>query len=561
MSRNRLQATILALVLALGLAPARPALARSKEDHRPQALETACTSQESWQGGTIVPPFYAEKFEHAFDGKGSVPLFQLLLLADMLKNTSPAPQARYLAEYWVYRVLYDMKLTELSHSGFSSLLVRPPVPGAEVARQAALACLNRINAQYPSMIQTGLMTADKLTVLPPSPASYEAAMDLARAKLAIAGSQADVRFEEAYVRNAPAQTAFIKLLQAADQGSEPEVLRNTISLFRAYPYPEGFSVDPDAVYLMLGESFYGFRKYDRSLKAFERVRNTSNYFVQALIGKAWSQLMREEYAKAVSTAENLIVGGLKGVFAPEANVIVSISLNETCNFPEAVESINFYKKNYAKSNGWLRQWEGLNGRADLYTAATHYLKKQLRVPDRVASEWLRSAIFISGQDEINRIVDERVASAKIIRRINMAFDKKRELKWVPVRRELIGMLEGSSTQLERRMGDLKRDINADLGVRTQHMLENLNEVSANMQLVESEIYSNMGEKIITDYHRPNQDRGPAVAAAPADKKKKDSQGAVWDWGKYDVENDDHNEVWEDEVGFLRTDVTSKCAAR
>ena len=201
----------------------------------------------------------------------------------------------------------------------------------------------------------------------------------------------------------------------------------------------------------------------------------------------------------------------------------------------------------------------MGGNADLHTAATGYLKKKFRVPDRIASEWLRSPVFVSGQDELNLLVDEKLAAVNLSRRINRAFANKRDPRWQGVQREIIAQLENARGRYYRRESDLKHAINSDLNARTKAMVDQLNDVSSNMQLVEAEIYSNMSEKMISDYHHPNAPGGRSPAGH-GDTSAKNS-APVWDWGRFAADSDDQSEVWEDEVGFLKTEVKSRCTAR
>ena len=82
-----------------------------------------------------------------------------------------------------------------------------------------------------------------------------------------------------------------------------------------------------------------------------------------------------------------------------------------------------------------------------------------------------------------------------------------------------------------------------------------------MSTIEAEIYNNISDKMITDYNRPGSGRGPAAVHKQSSKDGIIPSGKVWDWGKFDVEKDSeesHTEIWEDEVGFLKTDLKNRC---
>ena len=108
---------------------------------------------------------------------------------------------------------------------------------------------------------------------------------------------------------------------------------------------------------------------------------------------------------------NLNAGGLRHTFTPEAPMVMAMSLNELCQYPESVRAIHTFKKGYEKSFQWLQK----NITGNLYPDAVQYVRRAqgATVPDRVASEWVRSPLFISSQDELNLLFDESESTAML----------------------------------------------------------------------------------------------------------------------------------------------------
>src|SRR5262249_10091304 len=99
-------------------------------------------------------------------------------------------------------------------------------------------------------------------------------------------------------------------------------------------------------------------------------------------------------------------GGLRTTFAPEALMDAAMALNELCLFPESLQMIQTFRKSYERSYHWLKDHVGKNApkRSEhLYPLALGYLKgdNKKEVPERVASEWIRSPIFQARQQSIN----------------------------------------------------------------------------------------------------------------------------------------------------------------
>jgi hypothetical protein len=126
-------------------------------------------------------------------------------------------------------------------------------------------------------------------------------------------------------------------------------------------------------------------------------------FVHALSQQTWIELARRNYAKTIGTSISLQSGGLRTVFAPEADMTAAMAFNELCLYPESLEMLTTFRKSYERSFFWLREHTKKKDSTEaLYPAALAYLNgRETAVPERVTSEWIRSPIFLSNQQAIN----------------------------------------------------------------------------------------------------------------------------------------------------------------
>jgi hypothetical protein len=117
-------------------------------------------------------------------------------------------------------------------------------------------------------------------------------------------------------------------------------------------------------------------------------------------------------------------GGLRHTFAPETPMVMAMALNELCQYPESVRAIGLFKRDYEKPYKWLSTWSSQTKHEPLYPTVVKFLRKQAPdVPDRVGSEWVRSLVFITDQDELNLIIDE-VESTKALGKSGAKEQKK-----------------------------------------------------------------------------------------------------------------------------------------
>jgi hypothetical protein len=331
----------------------------------------------------------------------------------------------------------------------------------------------------------------------------------------------------------------------------------------------------------------------------------SNLLANSLQELSWAFLMDDKYAEAIGTAMNLEAGGLRKTFAPEAGMVMAMALNELCQYPESVHAIQLLRKHYEAPYKWLTEWSNaaVDGkRKNLYPALVEYLRKMGKTPDRVATEWTRSPLVLSSQDEINLMYDEKDSTTALgksgvqeQRRIGEAIVKlAREIKprLAAARKrsshieDLPPSLRGDLEKVHHLVAQFKRlqhaapiwravlanyrrkapvrehllveGINKDLDTRTVRMLAMLEEISENVQLIEVEIYNGASSDIIWQNAHPDYAK---VAKEMKDEQQRASGQQVYNWGRGPAGDAEEHEIWEDELGSFKANLYNNCSSK
>jgi hypothetical protein len=378
----------------------------------------ACKSGESWQLDGAIPASYISRF-HDFLGK-TIPAVRGFSEALALRRQAQSAEQKYFAEYWVSRSLYGSKMVHISKQGFTVLASRPVTSSTVGIQLAALECLTQIHDRFPAIeIPVSVIhrlpeyvsavsaknalqpvwdvaTIRELTLLGRGEKATKAESDRLLSLLAKSGSH----------------EALIRGMLAAHHGDHSTVIQE-LRKFISQPIPPTLERYKDTAIIELARSYYSLGQYENAIAQFKNVSKSSNKLAMALEELSWAYLMSEKYREAIGTAMSLQAGGLRMTFAPEAPMVMSMAMNEICQFPDSLNAANLFRKNYETSFKWLDHWRA-NGRSDnLYKRAVQYLRKQGNTPVRVASEWVRSPLFLSNQDEINLLFDERDAASAL----------------------------------------------------------------------------------------------------------------------------------------------------
>ncbi len=569
-----------------------------------------CQPGESWTLHSAIPEESADQFK-LFIGK-KTPTVRGFSEALALRRQAQTPEQKYFSEYWVSRSLYGSKLVHISKEGFTVLASRPVSTATVGIQLEALNCLaeihNRFSAiEIPSSVIARVpeyLSAAKNAELPLN-SIWDAVTLRTLAVLSrhekLSAAEADKILS--WLAGSEAHEALVKGMIAAQRNDHSTVIQELKKFTSAPSRPDTLARYKDSAHILIARSLYSLGQFEGAIDQFKLVSKSSNELAQSLEELSWAYLMAEQYREAIGTTMNLQAGGLRKTFAPEAPMVMSMAMNEICQFPDSLNAAGIFRKNYEKSFKWLDQWRTQGKNDNLYKLAVQFLRKEGETPIRIASEWVRSPLFLANQGEINLLFDEKDAASGLnkwgsreqtrlaqeilnnLKELKPAFYAartklkpgedlpskvrnglqklkqdviafRRMQKAAPVWKAVLANHQKQAPGIEKRLAS---DIQTDLKIRTDRMLTQLEETAENIQLIEVEIYNGASEDIIwqnahPEYKKLAKELDDDADRAPASK--------VWDWGRTKVASENEDvEVWEDELGSFKADVVDNCSSK
>ena len=92
-------------------------------------------------------------------------------------------------------------------------------------------------------------------------------------------------------------------------------------------------------------------------------------------------------------------------------------------------------------------------------------------------------------------------------------------------------------------------INRDLSLKNKDMLSLLKRVRENIDLIEVEVYNGASKEMA---------RVESLKKNPAAIAPQFENILAWNWGRFPASDIDHAEIWEDEMGALKANITNHC---
>jgi tetratricopeptide (TPR) repeat protein len=574
----------------------------------------ACTSSERW---TFSGSVFEDKRDAFISSlKGRVAPVRGFSEALALRRFAPNAETKWLGEYWISRALFDSKLAHIAFGGFASIAGRPVSPSTAGIQLSAVECLLELQGKYPSLeLPTAVL--ERFTSLKAEAATprmreviYRAAATAIEAYLnqntKLNARKPDPKIEEmmTLLKGAGVYEDFAMGLRASRESDHGTAVAALDRFLTASKVPAPLKRFSNSAHLLMARSLYSLKQFDRAAQHLRQVTKHSNELASALEELSWAQLQGDHLPDAIGTAMTLQAGGLRHTFAPEAPMVMAMALNELCQYPESVRAIQMFRKNYEKSYQWLQTGLAAN-QNNLYGLAIKYIRKTpgLAVPDRVAGEWIRSPLFISSQEELNLLFDEKestvalgksgskeqskLADALVIKakdlpkRLRAAKAKMNEGDHLPsllladmlALKEMIihyrrlqqgapvwhTILDNYRKTVPVTQKRLLSAVNSDLKGKSIRMLSQLEEIAENIQLIEVEIYNGASQDIIWKNAHPDYQK---VAASLLDERRKEKAANTWDWGRSPSSmEDDGAEVWEDELGSFSANLYDNCESK
>lgn len=515
----------------------------------------ACTSSESWDfvNTSNKPAFWQSSFK-SFLSSAVSPLASFSESSGLNQDAESEDELVF-AEYWSARALFSLGFYRLSYQvlnhSISTWKDHKPSPGAV---HATLGCLNEVRRQIPTM------------------RSYVEDTDLRRwvSKLKeYNGNQTSTIITE-----------FDQLIRK----SLGKVTEKTTDIL-------------DSEKLIRGRELYAVEKFDEASSLFANVDRKSNDLVETLISQAWSELGAARYASSIGTAVSLRSGAMKSVYAPEAAVVLSMALNEICQYPMAVTAIHGLHKEYDDSYTWLKG--NTSKKTGLYSQTIAYIKgeKKLEIPKRILGEYTKSPFFQAAQTELNHLIQEERELANLMQKgkqeekllvdtflkrskeIRAIYEKKGDKSFDELWPEfeymiskLIYFRESSQTWKKTVLGSAKkrpvireaRKVQMDerFAKMNQSLLSRLEQSFDQSRLVQVEIYQGASQDLIWQNANPDYEKQLEVLgikATTTENEKRMPAGSSLDWGRVGTLTEGSQELWEDEIGSFKANLNDQCS--
>jgi hypothetical protein len=279
-------------------------------------------------------------------------------------------------------------------------------------------------------------------------------------------------------------------------------------------------------------------------------------------------------------------------------MVAAMALNELCNYPDSIRMIQAFAKDYEPSFQWLTQ---NTNRDDGYVLTVKAVKGQAGAPAKLSTEWIRSPEFLTRQKEINTILlepkhieeiegfaqkeqsklaedflnksgqfvkDYRVAKLKL--KLGQELPAEFADRFAVLKkdlRKLTRFYKASRTwkalarSYEKKIPNIKvglvEKVNHDWKAKQKRTLALLTRVKDNLDLIEVEIYNGASQDLV--WKNAHSD----FADAKNMDTQKDAPDAArtWNWGRFLASSIEDSEVWEDELGALKADVTDQCGKK
>lgn len=549
-------------------------------------VKDACLSTEQWTLESKKSPKWLSEF-HDFAKHQSTPIFawsraiQLKRLSQVLTH---AETEHDFSEYWMGRVLFELKLDPLAHQALQSVFENTENPDL---KKAAYACLAQIQSRTPDWVAPSVK---EVALIPWTEADSDVLL------VPLLGETSPLT-----KKLAPPHRALVEAIVALKDRNYPSAIVGFDAYFKFLETHSNKTLEryQDQAHLMYGRALYSVAKFAEAAVQFQRVKKTSNEQIEALSNLSWSYLMSEKYDDAIGVSLQLRAGLLKNTFAPEPMMVAAMSLNEICNYPDSIRMVQAFVHDYQSSFEWLNQnVSSLEG----YSMTLQSIKGKSTAPKKLVTEWIRSPEFLTRQKEINTLIDHpkrfaeiesmaQVEQSKLSKEfLNRASKLTQELKiaklklkpgeelapefadrYYAIKKEMraLGHFYKSSKtwknlakSYEKRIPAMRTklvaQVNRDLANKNKKLLSLLNKVRDNADLIEVEIYNSASQDLIWKNAHPDFEK---MSQSLDETKPTPDAAHTWSWGRFPASNIDQSEVWEDELGALKADVADQCGEK
>lgn len=548
----------------------------------------ACQKSETWKNLSLGD-FWNQRFINSVNGKLSP--VESMALAFKLKNSAETKYEEVFSEYWITNSLLRSGHFILAGFGFEKILNQLPKDSEyQSLRIATFDCLAELHHQYPSR-KLNRNIQSSLALLPPSET---------RDYMAFRWSLENRDYSNS-LKLISADSPYLNLTKAMQLYEKQEWQKSSVNMDEFFSKSKKLKYVKSQINhwkLFAARVHFTATNHSKALEYWQSVDKRSNELVQSLTELSWNHLKAGHHNDALGSALSLQTGWLSNTYSPESLMVMAMAFNETCHYPEAMRAVELLRRQYDPVILWLNESKNIPS-TKLYSELVLSLKKQSSVPFRLSGEWVRSANFLSAQNEINSIL--KIAD------VNVEFKKQAQLKQKErilsllkfaksLRKDLEAQqkLEPSRADfpmpLELRLEDLKSQIveyealrefapvwikieksNQSLAVVRKNELmkiiekhiqynnkrisDQLADIYDNIKFVEIEIYQGATQDMIVSH---SQAEVQSKLSGLKNKKEFQLKSGELSWGQISTEKLGQSEIWEDELGGFKTDLPNKC---
>lgn len=296
----------------------------------------------SFLSSTItLPATFEESYRQFSNGK----LTPLRGFADALtlRRMTSHPDVKLFSEYWMARALYRAGLVHVAHAGFEVLLRRPATQAQAPILEAALSCMLDIRGHLPTLgIHTDIIENSATWTRPAGKDLLaEAGLAFLMDHIADADLSAITPIGFKLIEKSGGYEALGRGLVAARLQKHRDAIRHLKQFLFNISIQPKLRRHIDAARIILARSFYSTRQYSLATEQLRLLPKQSPQINEILTELSWAYLQDEKYRESIGTALNLQTGLLAQTYAPEAPMVLAMALNEFCQFPAAVQAIQY----------------------------------------------------------------------------------------------------------------------------------------------------------------------------------------------------------------------------
>lgn len=303
--------------------------------------------------------------------------------------------------------------------------------------------------------------------------------------------------------------------------------RELTELFRTVEGSEVF----DATAVTLGRIHFALGNYKAAHQYLAQVSRETNLFIEAAVDNGWALLRAGDRNHAVGNMFTLHTPNFEGAYMPDSYFLKSLGYQEICQFGDAMTAVKAYKQRYNNAFKTLIDFNSGAKAQEMvyYDDLTNYLtKKDHKMHPLVIRELGRHPQFLRRQKIMNAMAREERQIATVL-----PLTASRVVAW-------------AAAPAEKVRTGLKKEIAAFLKNRALAMEDELKFVTANMSLLEYEIYAGAGQNLAL--------QGAKNFAVDENKAKPKAEFELdKEYWPYE------DEIWEDELNNFRSKMVDACA--